>query len=189
MGEGNNHVHGVNGGGGGQSSSRPSVFTIGHSNGSLEHLIQLLCEHRVEVLVDTRSHPYSRFFPHFSRDSLKNAVRVAGFRYLYMGDSLGGRPTDRTCYDAEGKVLYDKIEEQEFYKRGIERVMDGIGRYRVCLLCSEEDPIKCHRRLLIVRTLRRRDVEPRHIRGDGRIETELEVEGRYRQTTPQFRLL
>src|SRR2546425_1070241 len=116
-----------------------AILTIGHSNASLEAVIALLLRH-VEVLVDTRSQPYSRHSPHFSRETLQRAVRDAGLRYLFMGDALGGRPSAGECYDAEGRVSYDKVEEQDFYRQGIERLIDGIARYRVCMLCSEEDP-------------------------------------------------
>lgn len=95
-----------------------------------------------------------------------------------MGDELGGRPKPRECYDADGKVLYDKVEEQEFYRRGIDRLLDGIARFRVCLMCAEEDPSHCHRRLLIAQTLTRHGVEVRHVRGSGIIEPEVEVQTR-----------
>lgn len=168
---------------------RISVLTIGHSNGRIEAFIELLRRHEVEVLVDTRSQPYSRYSPHFSRDPLQRAVRDAAIRYLFMGNALGGRPTPRECYDAEGKVLYDKVEEQDFYKEGIERLGEGIRRFRVCLLCSEEDPIRCHRRRLVARTLIRRGIEVRHIRGTGDIESEAHVQARFEGENPDLKQL
>lgn len=173
--------------GGGDRASReqPSiVMTVGHSNQPLNKLVELLQRHGIEVLVDARSQPYSRFSPQFARKTLERAVREASMRYLFMGDTLGGRPPDRGCYDAEGKILYDRVEEQEFYRKGIKRLLSGIARYRLCLLCGEEDPIRCHRRLLIARTLRRRGVEVQHIRRDGRIESEEEVQARFERELP-----
>ncbi|MDW8283115.1 MAG: DUF488 domain-containing protein [Myxococcales bacterium] len=148
------------------------VLTIGHSKHPIEKFIGLLREHGVEVLVDARSQPFSRFSPQFSRKALERAVTEAPIRYLFMGDLLGGRPEPRECYDAEGNVDYDRVEAQEFYERGIERLFDGIARFHVCIMCAEEDPSHCHRRLLITRTLVRRGVEVRHIRGNGTVETE-----------------
>lgn len=152
-----------------------SVLTIGHSSHPLERFLELLRQHRVEVLVDARSRPYSRFAPHFSRAPIERAVVGAGLRYLYLGDAIGGQPAARECYDADGKVDYDLVEQQGFYRRGIERLRDGITRFRVCLVCAEEDPSRCHRRLLISRTLVREGVEVHHIRGSGAIETEAEL--------------
>lgn len=166
-----------------------SVLTIGHSNRPLDGLIELLLRHRIEVLVDTRSQPYSRYSPHFARESLQRAVRDAGLRYLFMGDSLGGRPESRECYDAEGQVNYDKVEEQDFYKQGIDRLVDGIHRFRVCILCSEEDPVRCHRRRLVGRTLLRRGIQVEHIRGDGTIEAEAAVQARFEGENPDRKQL
>jgi hypothetical protein len=164
-------------GGRGTDASEPLVvLTAGHSNQALEDLIDRLRRHRVEAVVDARSQPYSRYSPHFGRESLERAVRRAAMQYLFMGDTLGGRPSDRACYNAEGKVQYDWVEEQEFYRKGIERLLSGIARYRVCLLCSEEDPIRCHRRLLVGRTLQRRGVFVQHIRREGGLESEEEVQ-------------
>lgn len=166
-----------------------AVLTAGHSNQSLSELVDLLKRHRIEVVVDTRSQPYSRYSPHFARETLERAVREASMRYLFMGDTLGGRPSDRGCYDAEGKIQYDRVEEQEFYREGVERLLSGIARYRVCLLCSEEDPIQCHRRLLVARTLRRRGVTVQHIRRDGRVESEEEVQARFERALPDTKQL
>jgi len=95
-------------------------LTIGHSKHPIEKFLTLLRQHDVEVLVDVRSQPFSRFSPQFSRKASERAVTEASIRYLFMGDSLGGRPEPRECYDADGKVDYDRVEEQEFYQRGIE---------------------------------------------------------------------
>ena len=153
----------------------PSILTIGHSRHPIERFLELLREHRVEVLADARSQPFSRFSPHFSRGALARSIEDAAMRYLYLGDALGGRPGPRECYGADGQVDYDRVEQQGFYQRGIERLLKGVARYRVCLLCAEEDPARCHRRLLISRTLVRRGVEVRHIRGSGAVELEEEL--------------
>ena len=160
----------------GKPKTNVSVLTIGHSNHPIEKFLGLLREHGVEVLVDARSQPFSRFSPQFSRKALERTVTDASIRYLFMGDLLGGRPEARECYGADGKVDYDLVEAQDFYQRGIERLLDGIARFRVCVLCAEEDPSRCHRRLLITRTLVRRGVDVLHVRGSGAVESETEIE-------------
>jgi len=171
----------------GDPSRALSVLTIGHSRHPLDKFLGLLRQHEAEILVDVRSQPFSRFSPHFSRKALERAVTGASIRYLFMGDALGGRPQSPACYDAGGKLDYDRVEAQDFYQRGIERLLEGIARFRVCLLCSEEDPSSCHRRLLITRTLVRRGVDVRHIRGTGAIDAEAELCAR--STTKQLSLL
>jgi uncharacterized protein (DUF488 family) len=150
----------------------PSIYTIGHSRHPLDRFLGLLGQHRIEVLVDARSQPFSRFSPHFSRKALEHAALAASVRYLFLGDALGGRPKPRECYGDDGQVDYDRVERQDFYQRGIEQLLESAARFRVCVMCAEEDPARCHRRLLISRTLVRRGAVVRHIRKDGAAQLE-----------------
>jgi uncharacterized protein (DUF488 family) len=146
------------------------VLTIGHSRHSIERFLELLRQHEVEVLVDVRSQPASRFSPQFTRKPLKRAVTEARLRYLFLGDLVGGRPQARECYTADGALSYDLVEAQPFYQRGIARLVEGEASFRIRLMCAEENPAYCHRHLLITRTLRRHDLDVRHVRGDGTVE-------------------
>ncbi len=148
------------------------VFTVGHSNHSLDAFIDLLEKHRIEVLVDTRSSPHSRFAPHFNKSNLKAAVAGNGVKYLFLGQELGGRPEGDEFYDTDGRVDYARVAETRLFQEGISRVENGIRAYRVALLCSEENPKGCHRRLLVGRVLASRGATVLHIRGDGSIQKE-----------------
>ena len=147
------------------------VYTIGHSIHSLEKLISLLSANRIDVSVDIRSEPYSRKVPHFNKDNLEKEIKKAGLKYLFLGKELGGRPTKRQFYDQEGFVLYSKIADSPDFKSGLERVLNGIEKFRVALMCSEENPANCHRRLLVGRVLASGGVEVFHIRADGSIQS------------------
>jgi uncharacterized protein (DUF488 family) len=151
------------------------VFTIGHSIHSLEKLISLLSANRIEVLVDIRSEPYSRKVPHFNKDNLEKETKKAGLKYLFLGKELGGRPTKRQFYDQEGFVLYSKIADSPDFKSGLERVLNGIRKFCVAIMCSEENPANCHRRLLVGRVLSSSGVEVFHIRADGSIQSEEQI--------------
>jgi len=159
------------------------VFTIGHSNHEPGVFVELLRRHGVEVLVDVRSSPYSKYASQFNHDSLKAVLNRAGIKHAYMGRELGGMPEGAEFYDGEGYVLYGRLAALGTFQEGIGRVIDGAGRVRMALMCSEEDPGGCHRRLLLARVLRERGVEVRHIRGDGSVqnEEELEAEEKSRQ--------
>jgi len=159
-----------------RSNTDARLYSIGHSNHALETFLQLLRQHRIEVLVDARSHPYSKFAPHFDAPSLKQAVIGAGIKYLFMGKELGGRPDGDEFYDAEGHVLYWRVAQSMLFRDGIGRLETGITKYRVALMCSEENPSACHRRLLVGRVLTTHGVQLEHIRGDGSIQTEAEIE-------------
>jgi uncharacterized protein (DUF488 family) len=151
------------------------LLTIGHSNHSMEHLLELLRLHSVQVVADVRSSPYSKYATHFDREPLLEALRAAGFQYVYLGSELGGRPRGDAYYDAAGHVLYDKVVESSGFQEGVVRLESGLRRYVVAVLCAEEDPAGCHRRLLVGRVLGERGVAIDHIRGDGRLQAEAEL--------------
>lgn len=154
------------------------IYTIGHSNHSLPAFLELLRRHDIEVLIDTRSSPFSRYSPHFNRDALKAAVQDAGMKYGFYGRELGGRPENPAFYDAEGRADYAQIAASELFQSGLARLVAGAAKRRTALLCSEENPSVCHRRLLIARVLFDQEVGICHIRGDGRLEDERELRGR-----------
>jgi uncharacterized protein (DUF488 family) len=155
--------------------SSPRVLTIGHSNHTVERFLGLLTAHAVQVVVDARSQPYSKYATQFDHEALKLALQDAGIRYLYLGRELGGRPEGDEFYDSEGHVLYDRVAATCLFQEGLSRLERGIREYKVALLCAEESPAACHRRLLVSRVLLERGVQVDHIRGDGRIQTEEEV--------------
>jgi uncharacterized protein (DUF488 family) len=156
----------------------PTVYTIGHSSHPAEHFTALLRQHDIQVVADTRSAPYSRYSPQFDRETLRELLTRAGMKYLYLGDAVGGRPRDESCYDAEGRVLYGRVAALPEFRACLERLLRGADEFRVALLCSEEDPAHCHRRLLVSRVLIGDGAEIRHIRGDGTTETDDEVASR-----------
>ena len=82
-----------------------ALYTIGHSNGSFARLVDLLRLHDVHTVVDVRSTPFSRYLPQFNCDSMAEGLYGHGHTYVHMGDTLGGRPSQRACYDTAGHVL------------------------------------------------------------------------------------
>ncbi len=152
-----------------------TVYTIGHSSHSIELFIELLRKHGMQVLVDVRSAPYSRYAPQFDHDLLPRSLNEAGIKYLFLGQELGGRPSKPDYYDADGHVLYSRITTDPAFVAGIERLERGMPDFRIALMCGEEDPAHCHRRLLVTRVLMERGHQVLHIRGDGRIMADEDV--------------
>jgi uncharacterized protein (DUF488 family) len=155
--------------------SRPTVWTLGHSNHGFDAFADLVAGEQIKFLVDVRSYPYSRFAPHFNREELEAAMAARGVGYLFLGAELGGRPTREEHYDAEGHALYGLMSEEELFKAAVDRLICGAHRHRIALVCSEGNPHDCHRRLLVGKVLCDRGVELRHILPDGTIRTELSV--------------
>jgi len=158
-----------------QNAERKTIFTIGHSNLDLEAFIKLLKDNVIEVLVDVRSNPYSQFASQFNKDDIMKAIPASGIKYLYLGKELGGKPEGKEYYDSEGYVLYSRIADSPLFAEGIERLIKGINTYRVAIMCSEENPINCHRRLLVGKVLSDHGVNILHIRSDDRIQSEDDV--------------
>jgi uncharacterized protein (DUF488 family) len=150
------------------------VFTIGHSNHSIERFIELLQMHGVKAIADVRSSPYSRFNPAFNREVLKLALDNKEILYVFLGKELGARSKDPNCYE-NGRVQYKKLAQTALFKQGIDRVLNGAKNHRIALLCAEQEPLDCHRTLLISRELETQEISVCHIHSDGRLETQAEV--------------
>jgi uncharacterized protein (DUF488 family) len=146
-----------------------TVYTIGHSNGTAEHLMEMLDEHQITAVADVRSRPYSRFNPQFNREPLASVLKNSGREYVFLGQELGARSEDPTCY-RDGRAQYALIAKTPLFERGIERLMAGMENFRVAILCAEKEPLGCHRSILIARYLHERGILVRHILEDGSLE-------------------
>lgn len=145
-----------------------TILTIGHGGRSVEDLLDLLEQHRRRFVIDVRSSPYSRYAPEFSKAPLQRRLQEAGFVYVFMGDTLGGRPEDPAAYDAEGHVDYHALQTLPFFQEGLTRLIRASNEaHAVILLCSELLPERCHRSKLIGEALSARDVPVQHLGRDG----------------------
>jgi uncharacterized protein (DUF488 family) len=157
------------------SPETTDVFTIGHSTHSWERFVALLRSAKVTAVADVRTTPYSRHYPHFNRDDLREELRSDGISYVFLGKELGGRPSERKFY-CEGVADYEKMAQASEFSRGLDRVIEGAKKYRVALMCSECDPLDCHRCLLVSRALIQRGVRVNHILDDGSIVSHAKIE-------------
>lgn len=154
---------------------QPPIFTIGYGNYSADAIIGRLERYRVEFLVDVRSQPYSSHSPEFSKGALEALLKKRGIRYVFMGDVIGGRPSDPTCY-VDGKVDYGLVEQRSWYRDGIKRLQDASEQHCcLALLCSEIDPERCHRSKLIGCSLDRLGIAVQHIDRDGNLAPQEQV--------------
>jgi uncharacterized protein (DUF488 family) len=95
-----------------------TIFSIGHSNRSIQAFIELLRQHNIQILIDVRSSPYSRYVPHFNSTALAPAVERADIKYMFMGKDLGGRPEREDFYDENDHVLYNRVAESAIFCKG-----------------------------------------------------------------------
>src|SRR5208283_1460394 len=125
------------------------LFSVGHSNHDLERFMRLLQNAGITAVADVRSRPYSGRFPHFNGPELERELPRHGIAYLFLGDSLGGRPGQPSLYDAEGRVDYRRVRKTQAFEEGLDRLCQELERSATAMLCSEEDPLHCHRGLMI----------------------------------------
>ena len=147
-----------------------SVYTVGHSTLSLERFIELLNLNGVTAIADVRSAPFSRLAPQFNRNALSGVLRKCGIAYVFVGKELGARSDDASCYEG-GKVRFARLAKTSIFNAGLDRILTGAVKYRVALMCSEKEPLDCHRTLLVSRALEQRGVNMIHILSDGRTES------------------
>ena len=134
-----------------------TVWTIGHSNRSIEKFLTLLSEHNIEVLIDIRSFPTSKI-EHFKREKMEKWLPEHGIEYVWLGKELGGYR--RGGYEAHMKT--------ELFREGVKKLLDLARKRRVCIMCMEKNPKYCHRRFLTA-YLEKRGIEAVHILEKGQV--------------------
>lgn len=147
-----------------------NILTIGASTMSVERLIELLEQHAVTAVADVRSVPASRFTPQFNEKPLQRKLVSSGIRYVFLGKELGARSPRPECY-VDGVVQYERLARTPEFEKGVQRVLDGARRERIVLLCTEHDPLDCHRTILVSRVLVDRGAEIEHIHTSGEVES------------------
>ncbi len=149
-----------------------NLFTIGHSNHSIEHFFELLCLQRIEVVIDVRSAPYSRYCPQFNKDVLEKSLKGRGVEYIFLGKELGGKRNEENCY-VDGRVKFEFIARLPIFQVGLERVVQEVEKQKVALMCAESEPLDCHRTILVCRQLKKiqPDLQIIHILSDGTTES------------------
>jgi len=156
--------------------SKPKLFTIGHSNRSIDEFVELLRLHNVTAIADVRSQPYSRHMPHFNREPLKETLSENGIAYVFLGEELGARRNEPCCY-IDRQAKYELIEPTPAFQSGLERIRKGTSSHSIAMMCAEKDPVTCHRSILVAKALRS-DYDVQHIVTADKLESHGEAEQR-----------
>jgi uncharacterized protein (DUF488 family) len=151
-----------------------SIFTVGHSTHPVEVFTKLLTQHEITAVADVRSVPASRFTPQFNKDPLKRSLREVGIEYVFLGRELGARSDNQACYE-DGQVRYDRLAKTAEFAEGIDRLKRGAQTQRIAIVCAEQEPLDCHRTVLVARVLAEHGLSIGHIHSDGHVETHSEA--------------
>lgn len=143
---------------------KSTIYSIGHGNKKMEDFVKELNSFNILFLLDIRSKPYSKWSPQFNKENLERELKIQDINYVYAGDTLGGLPEDRSCYDFSGKVVYDLIKEKDFFKTGLKRLTTANEKkINIAIMCSESKPEECHRSKLIGQELLKKHISVNHI--------------------------
>jgi len=166
------------------SPAKPSPYrlcTIGHSNLEISVLLGALIRNEIKMVCDVRTRPGSFRFPQFNREPLMSQLASAKIIYQFFGDQFGGRPLDSRYYRPDGLVDYAARRKAPDFEEGIDRLLGFAKSQNLVLMCAEEDPLHCHRFLMICPALVQRGIEPVHLRRAGVIEAQRDAEDRLLQ--------
>ena len=150
------------------------IYTIGHSNYSQEEFLRLLQIHSITCVADVRSMPASKHSPQYNQVILEGFLKYHQINYQFFGREFGARRTD--SYNQQGQVDFELAVKTDLFQQGIKRINTLLEVSRVTLMCSESNPLECHRFALVARYFHNQGVEIRHILKDGSLATHKQLE-------------
>jgi uncharacterized protein (DUF488 family) len=156
-----------------------TLLSIGHSQHQVGYFIDLLKSHDVNYVLDVRSTPYSQFATSYNRENIKKILKNNGIEYAFMGEFFGARPKDSSLYSLKGYLDFEKVENSSRFKKGFDNVVKGVKQgYRIAFMCTEKDPIECHRTILVSYAFYKVGYSIEHIMPDNTIQTQQDINER-----------
>ena len=151
------------------------LYSIGHSSQTQDEFLALLTPVGINCIVDVRSVPASKYSPQFNQEALKWFLKSHGIQYLHFGDEFGARRTD--SFDKDGQVNFEKAVKTTQFQQGVDRLMKGLEKgYQIALMCSESDPLECHRFSMVSRYFYDHGLDVQHILKDGTLVSHASLE-------------
>lgn len=153
------------------------LFTIGHTNHSHEEFIKLLKKYDISYLLDVRSTPFSQYTSQFNKDVINDVLQANGIKYCHMGKFFGARPDDESLYTEDNYLDFEKMRASELFKKGLDNVKKGLSLgNNIVLMCTEKDPIDCHRAIMVARGFSLQGIEVNHILPDGNLQSQKDLD-------------
>lgn len=133
-------------------TTSPTLYTIGHSTRDINTFIDLLLQHKITVLVDVRSLPGSRKFPHFNQEDLAQSLKENAIEYRHF-DGLGGRRKPKensknTVWRNKSFQAYADYMETEEFRKALDELIQIAKQKTTAIMCSEAVWWRCHRALI-----------------------------------------
>ena len=140
------------------------LYTVGHSNHTQEEFLNLLVTHGINMVADVRSVPASNHNPQFNQEALSAFLLSHGIDYQFFGKELGARRMD--SINGDGQVDFEQAIHSSLFQLGIDRILPQLANNNITLMCSEANPLECHRFALVARYFHEHGVEVFHILKD-----------------------
>ena len=165
------------------------LYTVGHSNHQIDYFLELLKFKEINCLIDVRSTPASGYSPHFNQLPLKNYLKNNDILYMHFKDEFGARHEQESVLDENGQVNFELFRKTNEFKKGVERVKKGFSKgYKIALMCSEGNPLECHRFSMISVYLNKTGYNVYHILKNKTIKSHIQLEQelleKYRKKLP-----
>ena len=153
------------------------IFAIGHSNYPYDKLIDMIKKYDINCVVDIRETPYSKYNTQYNKEAFNESLRNSGFVYIYMGKEFGAKRTNKDVYTQEGYADFEKVAKEDIFLKGIDRLKKGCQMgYRIVLLGAMQEPIRCHRSILVGKTLNKEGFDVKYIMHEGNLAYQQDIE-------------
>jgi uncharacterized protein (DUF488 family) len=153
------------------------IFTIGHSNYSIDRFLDMLRFHNINCVVDIRGTPYSKYNVQYDKETIRQTLADKGYLYIYMAKEFAVQRSDRTLYKSDGYADFERVIQHKDFLNGLERLKLGCEKgYRIVLMGAMQDPINCHRCILVGKALRDVGFNVKHILDDYSLATQEQME-------------
>jgi uncharacterized protein (DUF488 family) len=157
--------------------SRPIVYTVGHSTHQLDFFLELVKSVEINCIVDVRSVPASAYNPQYNQESFKNFLKFNHITYLHFAEEFGARQGDYDLLNNESILDFEKVRKTRIFNCGLERIWQGVNKgFRIALMCSESEPLDCHRFSMVSIGLENDGFDVMHIFKDKTLKTNLDLE-------------
>ena len=155
----------------------PTIYTVGHSNHPIDFFIELIQEYKVDCIIDVRSVAASKYNPQFNKEDLKKSLAKVGIKYSHFEEEFGARQKDPDLLDEDGQVDFEKVRKFWLFKNGVEKLWKGVEHgLTMSLMCSEGEPLDCHRFSMIAIQLEKEGFDIKHIMKDKTLKSNADLE-------------
>lgn len=154
-----------------------TIYTIGHSTHEIDYFVELLTTHGINCVVDVRSVAASAYNPQYNQLPLAAYLKIYDIFYMHFEEEFGARQVEPEVLDRQGQVDFEKVQQTDTFQKGVQRLQKGLDKgFRIALMCSESNPLECHRFSMVAVDLARQGFNLLHILKDKTLLTQTELE-------------